>query len=370
LDYSAAPPANLVFLVDVSGSMRPPERLPLVQSALKMLTDRLRPKDSISIVTYAGSTQVALPATQGKERAKIIAAIDSLGAGGSTAGAAGLTLAYEQARKAFIKGGVNRILLCTDGDFNVGVSGSGELEDMVTKERESGVTLSVFGFGTDNLNDEMMTRISNVGNGNYSYVDSMAEARKVLDEEMASTLVTVAKDVKAQIEFNPANVASYRQIGYEKRQLRNEDFSDDTVDAGDVGAGRRVTVMYELTPASGDRATQSRYREISSQSDKTAEIAYLKFRWKEPDGKNSSLAELPILKKESVSRFDAAGEGLRFFASVAAFGQKLRGNPGLDKTTWRQIESWTDSARGRDPYRAEFLNLVKLAGVISSEGRD
>ncbi|MDR1482632.1 MAG: von Willebrand factor type A domain-containing protein [Synergistaceae bacterium] len=366
LDYAEAPPANLVFLVDVSGSMNPPERLPLVKSALKMLVGNLRTSDNISLVTYSGSTAVVLPATPGSEKEKIIEAIDRLGAGGSTAGAAGLTLAYEQARKAFINGGVNRILLCTDGDFNVGVSDSNKLEKMVIKERESGITLSIFGFGTDNLNDEMMTRISSAGNGNYSYVDSMMEARKVLDEEMASTLVTVAKDVKAQIEFNPSNIAEYRQIGYEKRQLRNEDFSDDAIDAGDVGAGRRVTIIYELTPVGAENTQESRYWTPPSQDDKFGEIAYLKFRWKEPDGNKSSLAELPVLKSESASQFDAAGAGLRFSASVAAYGQKLRGNPNLGETDWARIESWADASRGTDPYRAEFLNLVKLAGSISA----
>ncbi|MDR1965334.1 MAG: von Willebrand factor type A domain-containing protein, partial [Synergistaceae bacterium] len=232
IDYEEAPPANLVFLVDVSGSMSPSERLPLVKSALKMLAGQLRPSDAISLVTYAGATRVVLEATKGNEKNAISSAIDRLRAGGSTAGAAGLALAYEQAEKYFIKGGVNRILLCTDGDFNVGVSSPRELEAMVKKRRESGITLSVLGFGTDNYNDEMMTRISNVGNGNYSYIDSMSEARKVLDEEMSATLVTVAKDTKAQIEFNPANVIEYRQLGYEKRQLENEDFNNDLVDAG------------------------------------------------------------------------------------------------------------------------------------------
>jgi Ca-activated chloride channel family protein len=367
LNYAEAPPANLVFLVDVSGSMNPQERLPLVKSALKMLAGKLRSSDNISLVTYAGYSEVALPATPGKEKDKIISAIDRLGAGGSTAGAAGLASAYEQARKGFINGGVNRVLLCTDGDFNVGVSGTRELEDMIKNERDSGITLSVFGFGADNLNDEMMTRIASVGNGNYSYVDSMTEARKVLDDEMASTLVTVAKDVKAQIEFNPANVAEYRQIGYEKRQLKNEDFSDDTVDAGDVGAGRRVTIVYELTPANEGNAPEGRYTNVSRQEDKAGEIAYLQFRWKEPDGSKSSLAGMPILKSESASSYDAAGTGLRFFAAVAAYGQKLRGNPNLDKTEWSRIESWADASRGMDSYRAEFVNLVKVAGAISAD---
>ncbi|MDR1481694.1 MAG: VWA domain-containing protein [Synergistaceae bacterium] len=377
VDFDEAPRANLVFLVDVSGSMSPPERLPLVKSALKTLCRQMRPDDTISLVTYAGSTAVALEATPGRERDKIIAAIDRMGAGGSTAGAAGLTLAYEQARLAFIKGGVNRILLCTDGDFNVGVSDPKELESMITKEREGGVTLSVLGFGSDNYNDAMMTRISNVGNGNYSYVDSMSEARKVLSEEMASTLVTVAKDVKAQIEFNPANILEYRQIGYEKRILRDEDFNNDAIDAGDVGAGRRMIILYELTPAGGRPSVDPlRYQpspEPASEDDgftptemKADEIAWLKFRWKEPDGVKSSVSETPILKIKSAASFSDAGTGLRFSAAVAAYGQRLRNSPYVSDAKWSQIEEWANSSKGNDPYRAEFVQLVKLAKSLAA----
>ena len=374
VDYSDAPPANLVFLVDVSGSMNSAERLPLAKSALKALVGKIRPDDSISLVTYAGATSVPLEATKGGEKAKILEAIDRLGAGGSTAGAAGLALAYEQAKKGFIKNGVNRILLCTDGDFNVGVSSTKELEAMVTKNRESGITLSVLSFGTGNLNDEMMTRISSVGNGNYSYVDSMSEARKVLDEEMTATLVTVAKDVKAQIEFNPTNVIEYRQLGYEKRQLNAEDFNNDLVDAGDVGAGKRVTILYELTLAGAKPSVDPlRYRQSNAEADgefeatdmKSGELAYLKFRWKEPDGSKSSLAGMPLDKDAAANTFSAAGTGLRFSAAVAAYGQKLRNNRGLAGTKWSEIESWADKSRGGDPYRAEFLQLVKLAASLS-----
>ena len=367
IDYSAAPPANLVFLVDVSGSMAPPDRLPLVQSALKMLVARLRPADRISLVTYAGGTLVALESTQGSEREKITAAIDALGAGGSTAGASGIALAYEHARRGYIQGGINRILLCTDGDFNVGVSNQDALKAVIERERDSGITLSVFGVGGYNLNDAMMTAISSAGNGNYSYLDGMSEARKVLDEEMASTLVTVAKDVKAQIEFNPANVAEYRQIGYEKRQLKNEDFDDDTVDAGDIGSGRRVVILYELVPrgaVSDDEAL--RYQ---SANVKPEEIAYLKLRFKEPDGLKSVKAEMPVLQDKLAKNFGDAGTGLRFSASVAAYGQKLRKNPSMSDTAWDTIASWADASRGDDPYRAEFLQLVKLAGSIKEEGK-
>jgi Ca-activated chloride channel family protein len=374
MDYAEAPPANLVFLVDISGSMNRPERLPLVKSALKALAGKIRAGDSISLVTYAGATRIALEATKGGERAKIMEAIDRFGAGGSTAGAAGLTLAYGQAGKGFIKGGVNRILLCTDGDFNVGVSSTEELEAIVTREREGGVTLSILGFGTDNLNDEMMTRISNAGNGNYSYIDSMSEARKVLDEEMTATLVTVAKDVKAQIEFNPKNVIEYRQLGYEKRQLNAEDFNNDAVDAGDIGAGKRVTILYELTLAGAKPSIDPlRYQPSGATSDdefeatdmKVGELAYLKFRWKEPDGDKSSLAAMPVLKSAAAETFDASDAGLRFSAAVAAYGQKLRDNPSLAGTKWSAIESWAGKSRGDDPYRAEFLQLVKLAASLS-----
>ncbi|MDR1649319.1 MAG: VWA domain-containing protein [Synergistaceae bacterium] len=376
LNYKEAPPANLVFLVDVSGSMSPSERLPLAKAALKMLAEKMRPEDKISLVTYAGSTAVVLEATPGSEKGKILSAIDRLGAGGSTAGAAGLALAYQQARNAFIEGGINRILLCTDGDFNVGVSEPGKLEAMVKRERESGVTLSVLGFGTDNYNDAMMTKISNVGNGNYSYVDSMSEARKVLGEEMSATLVTVVKDVKAQIEFNPANVIEYRQLGYEKRQLRNEDFNNDAVDAGDIGAGRRVTVLYELTLAGKEPSVDPlRYQPSSAAGEdnvaaagmKGDELAYLKIRWKAADGKESAKAEMPIMEEALSPSFEKSGTGLRFSAAVAAYGQKLRGNPNLAGTEWKQIESWAESARGNDPYRAEFAQLLKLAAALSGE---
>lgn len=376
LEYRAAPPANLVFLVDVSGSMSPPERLPLVKSSLKMLVERMRPEDRISLVTYAGYSALVLEATSGNEKGKILAAIEGLGAGGSTVGADGLTLAYKQAGRAFIEGGINRILLCTDGDFNVGVSSTEELKAMVTRERESGITLSVLGFGTDNYNDAMMTQISNVGNGNYSYIDNLFEAEKVLNEELEATFVTVAKDAKAQIEFNPANVAEYRQIGYEKRRLNREDFNDDTVDAGDIGAGKRVVILYELTLAGQKPAVDPlRYQPETGSGDvfvptpmRRNELAYLKFRWKEPDGRTSSKAEMPVMKNALRRTFAEAGTGLRFSASVAAYGQKLRGNTGLANTSWEDIASWAESAKGNDAYRTEFLRLVGLAAALDERG--
>jgi Ca-activated chloride channel family protein len=381
LDYRDAPPANLVFLIDVSGSMNSSERLPLVKASLKFLLERLRPEDRISIVTYAGYVEVALEPTSARDKSVIRRVIDGLGASGSTAGGAALQMAYERAEAAFIPEGVNRILLCTDGDFNVGVSDTQSLTGMVAQYRQKGITLSVLGFGTDNLNDEMMVSIADKGNGNYSYIDSFLEAQKVLGEEMASTLVTVAKDVKVQIEFNPDVVQDYRQIGYEKRQLRSEDFNNDRVDAGEVGAGKRVTVLYELVPV-GKRGSVDprRYRNDprqsvvstegrpdqsgqSGQSGKADELAYLKLRWKEPDGNASELLEAPLMKQVASASFDEAGLALRFTASVAAFGQKLRAAPELDGASWKEIAAWAKGARGKDPggYRSEMVRLVGLA---------
>lgn len=266
------PASNLVFLIDTSGSMISDERLPLIQSSLKLLVKELREQDNIAIVTYAGDSRIALPSISGSHKAEINAAIDSLDAEGSTNGGAGLELAYQQAAKGFIKGGINRILLATDGDFNVGIDDPKSIESMVKKQRESGVTLSTFGVGNSNYNEAMMVRIADVGNGNYSYIDTLSEAQKVLNSEMRQTLITVAKDVKAQIEFNPAWVTEYRQIGYEKRQLRAEDFNNDNVDAGDIGAGKHITLLFELT-LNGQKASIDKLRYApdnkSVKSDKT-----------------------------------------------------------------------------------------------------
>lgn len=284
------PASNLVFLIDTSGSMISDERLPLIQSSLKLLVKELREQDNIAIVTYAGDSRIALPSISGSHKAEINAAIDSLDAEGSTNGGAGLEMAYQQAAKGFIKGGINRILLATDGDFNVGIDDPKSIESMVKKQRESGVTLSTLGVGDSNYNEAMMVRIADVGNGNYSYIDTLSEAQKVLNSEMRQTLITVAKDVKAQIEFNPAWVTEYRQIGYEKRQLRAEDFNNDNVDAGDIGAGKHITLLFELT-LKGQKASIDKLRYApdnkSAKSDKTKELAWLKIRWKYPQGKKS-----------------------------------------------------------------------------------
>ncbi|WKR77559.1 VWA domain-containing protein [Escherichia coli] len=355
------PASNLVFLIDTSGSMISDERLPLIQSSLKLLVKELREQDNIAIVTYAGDSRIALPSISGSHKAEINAAIDSLDAEGSTNGGAGLEMAYQQAAKGFIKGGINRILLATDGDFNVGIDDPKSIESMVKKQRESGVTLSTLGVGDSNYNEAMMVRIADVGNGNYSYIDTLSEAQKVLNSEMRQTLITVAKDVKAQIEFNPAWVTEYRQIGYEKRQLRAEDFNNDNVDAGDIGAGKHITLLFELT-LKGQKASIDKLRYApdnkSAKSDKTKELAWLKIRWKSPQGKESQLVEFPL-----AFSIKAPSEDMRFRATVAAYGQKLRGSEYLNNTSWQQIKQWAQKAKGEDPqgYRAEFIRLIGLA---------
>ncbi|EMX2343403.1 VWA domain-containing protein [Escherichia coli] len=355
------PASNLVFLIDTSGSMISDERLPLIQSSLKLLVKELREQDNIAIVTYAGDSRIALPSISGSHKAEINAAIDSLDAEGSTNGGAGLEMAYQQAAKGFIKGGINRILLATDGDFNVGIDDPKSIESMVKKQRESGVTLSTLGVGDSNYNEAMMVRIADVGNGNYSYIDTLSEAQKVLNSEMRQTLITVAKDVKAQIEFNPAWVTEYRQIGYEKRQLRAEDFNNDNVDAGDIGAGKHITLLFELT-LKGQKASIDKLRYApdnkSAKSDKTKELAWLKIRWKSPQGKESQLVEFPL-----AFAIKAPSEDMRFRAAVAAYGQKLRGSEYLNNTSWQQIKQWAQKAKGEDPqgYRAEFIRLIGLA---------
>ncbi|HEB1801797.1 TPA: VWA domain-containing protein [Escherichia albertii] len=367
LKSEALPASNLVFLIDTSGSMYSDERLPLIQSSLKLLVKELREQDNISIVTYAGDSRIALPSTSGNHKDEINAAIDSLNARGSTNGGAGLEMAYQQAAKGFIKGGVNRILLATDGDFNVGIDDPKSIESMVKKQRESGVTLSTLGVGRDNYNEAMMVRIADVGNGNYSYIDPLSEAQKVLNSEMHQTLVTVAKDVKAQIEFNPAWVTEYRQIGYEKRQLQAEDFNNDNVDAGDIGAGKHITLLFELT-LNGQKAAVDKLRYTSEKtpikSSKEKELAWLKLRWKSPQGKESQLAEFPLAPTINI-----ASKDMLFRAAVAAYGQKLRGSEYLNDTSWQQIKQWAQQAKGQDPqgYRAEFIRLVGLAeGLMDS----
>ena len=370
LTTQTTPQTNMVFLVDTSGSMQGEDRLELAKNSLIMLAQEMAPTDRIALVTYAGSTELVLPSTPASELNTIVNAIRGLGASGSTAGANALEMAYAEARKGFKKDSVNRIILVSDGDFNVGPDSPEALKELVKKNRDSGITLSVLGFGMGNFHDAMMSAIATVGNGNYHYIDSMQDARKVLQEERQSTLVTVAKDAKMQLEFNPAVVKEFRQIGYEKRALNHEDFNNDAVDSGDVGAGKRVTVLYELT-LTGQRPSidPPRYSKEAAPAPGAAnanELAFLKLRWKDPGKEASRLTSLPILKSAMHSTFEAAGPALRFQAAVAAFGQKLRQSPYLAKTSWQQVATWAEGAKGTDPqgYRAEFIQLVRLAGSL------
>lgn len=362
------PPSNLVFLVDVSGSMDEPAKLPLIKSALKLLVDELREQDSVAIVTYSGEERVALPSTAGNDKSTIRHAIDGLDASGVTRGEAGIRLAYQQAEKGFIKGGVNRILLATDGDFNVGISDTKQLEALIKQKRDSGITLSTVGVGSNNFNEAMMVKVADVGNGNYSYIDTLSEAKKVLNDEMHQTLVTVAKDVKAQIEFNPDRVVEYRQIGYEKRQLRDEDFNNDSVDAGDIGAGKRITMLFELTLTGQKSAVNPlRYGKQKPVTSKSDELAFINLRWKAPEGGDSQLMSEPVQSSQRNTAFVSASQDMRFQTAVAAWGQKLRGSSYLASTSWEQIAQWGSAARGEDNngYRAEFIQLVTLSGKLA-----
>jgi Ca-activated chloride channel family protein len=369
------PSANLVFLVDVSGSMDSPERLPLLKSALKLLINQLRQQDHVSLVTYASGTQVVLEPTSGAHKAKIIAALENLRPGGSTYGAGGIKLAYDMAQQGYIKGGINRIMLATDGDFNVGITNFETLKNMVEEKRKGGVSLSTLGFGVGNYNDRLMEQLADAGNGNYSYIDTLNEGQKVLVNEMTSTLATIAKDVKIQIEFNPDVVSEYRLIGYENRMLKREDFNNDKVDAGDVGAGHTVTALYELT-LKGQPGTVDplRYGKEKNQSEarpvaeKSGELAFLRMRYKAPDGDVSKLVEWPLHRDDVKSSFAQASAEFRFAAAVAAFGQQLRGGKHTGSMSYGEIARIASESRGEDAfgYRGEFLRLVNLAQSLST----
>jgi Ca-activated chloride channel family protein len=368
-------PANLVFLIDVSGSMDEPNKLPLLQRSLSAFVENLSDEDRVAIITYAGSSGLVLAPTEGAKKREILEAITNLRAGGSTHGSEGIRLAYETAREQFREDGNNRVILCTDGDFNVGVTNESELQKLIEKERESGVFLSVLGFGTGNLNDSTMEVLANKGNGNYAYIDSISEGRKVLVEQMGSTLFTIAKDVKIQVEFNPARVAGYRLIGYENRLLAKEDFNDDKKDAGEIGAGHTVTALYEIIPVgqavpgspSVDPLKYQRPEQDSASA--SNELLTVKLRYKAPDGDKSKLIEIP-LKADEIPAFDAASEDFRFASAVAAFGMKLRGSPDAGKITWSEIQDIARGALGNDPgsYRAEFLTLIEKAKALGSNG--
>ncbi|MEZ5938021.1 MAG: VWA domain-containing protein [Hyphomonadaceae bacterium] len=367
------PPLNLTLLVDVSGSMSSPDKLPLAVKALKMLVDKLDSDDHVAIVVYAGAAGAVLEPTSGDQKGKIIAALEQLNAGGSTAGGEGLRLAYSLARQSYDKDAVNRVMLMTDGDFNVGISDPERLEDFVSRERETGVYLSVLGFGRGNYNDAMMQKLAQTGNGVAAYVDTLNEARKLFSDDLASSMFTIADDVKIQVEFNPQRVAEYRLIGYETRLLKREDFNNDKVDAGEVGSGASVTALYEITPvgSSARLMPESRYQQPEKvAADLSGEYAYLKLRYKPPGEDASKLIERPVTNKDAVSSIDDAPESTRFALAVAGFGQLLRGDPFLDKSfTWDKVISLANGAKGSDAYgyRAEFVQLARLAETAASQ---
>jgi Ca-activated chloride channel family protein len=371
IQKAARPRANVVVLVDVSGSMMPPDRLPLLKQGFHLLADGLRDDDSVAIVTYASGTKVALEPTPGKERRKILDAIDALGAGGSTAGAEGLQRAYALAERGFDPKAVNRILLATDGDFNVGISDPRQLEKFIADKRKSGVYLSILGVGEGNLNDALMQRLAQSGNGNAAYIDSLLEARKALGEELGSTMFPIANDVKVQVEFNPARVAAYRLIGYETRMLQRQDFKDDKVDAGDMGAGHTVTAIYEITPAAAagtlvDPLRYAKDKKPKALKGATDELCFVKLRYKLPGESASRLVEHPVHGSAARRSFEAAPDDQRFAVAVAAFGQRLRGETPLADTSYAQIADMANAARGPDPegYRAEFVKLVRMADAL------
>jgi Ca-activated chloride channel family protein len=365
------PRANLVFLIDVSGSMSPQDRLPLVKNALRMLVDELRPDDSVAVVTYASGSGVALEPTKISDKAKILASIDALGAGGSTAGAQGIQDAYQLAEANFDASAVNRVILATDGDFNVGVSDQSELKGLIERKREKGVFLSILGVGQGNYNDALMQALAQNGNGAAVYVDNLNEARKALVEEASSTLFPIAKDVKIQVEWNPARVSQYRLIGYETRALRREDFNNDKVDAGDVGSGHRVTAIYEITPAGSEKklvddlryGKQKAAAPTAGQTNADGELGFLKLRYKLPKENASRLIAQPITDSQSVESVAHAPQDIRFSIAVAAFAQLLKGAPYLGDYGYDDVIALAQSAKGDDPfgYRAEFVNLARLA---------
>ncbi|WP_119304495.1 vWA domain-containing protein [Dongia deserti] len=365
------PAANLVFLIDVSGSMDQPDKLPLLQAGMKVLTDQLRDDDKVTIVVYAGAAGLVLEPTAAKDKAKIKAALDRLKAGGSTAGGEGLALAYAKAKEAKIEGGINRIILATDGDFNVGVTDIGQLKDMVEDARDSGVSLTTLGFGEGNYNDALMEQIADVGNGNYGYVDSLKEAKRLLSDQLSGTIQTIAKDVKIQIEFNPRVVAEYRLIGYENRALNREDFNNDRKDAGEIGAGHTVTAIYEIAVkgSKGLAIDPLRYGEHADErvDPRAAEFGFLRLRYKAPDANVSKLIETP-LPVAALENADDAPSDAHFAAAVAAFGQKLRGGDYVGVFGYDQIAEAARASRGDDGdgYRAEFIELVEMARALDN----
>jgi len=377
IDPARRPPSNLVFLVDVSGSMNMPQKLPLLKSALKLLVDQLGENDMVSIVTYASGTRVALTPTNGDRKDVIVRTIDDLQAGGSTNGSAGIQLAYNQAAAGFIRRGTNRVILMTDGDFNVGISDAGELTRLIEERAKSGVFLSVLGFGMGNLKDSTMERLADKGNGHYAYIDSLAEARKVLVEQMSGTLVTMAKDVKIQVDFNPAKVEAYRLIGYENRALRPEDFNDDRKDAGEMGAGHTVTALFEIVPRGGavpggsidPSVFQPAPRPAVPPTSPSNDLLVLRMRYKLPEASESTRMDVPFADRSLA--FARTDDDFRFAASVAAFGMLLKDSPYKGDATleWVRETAAASQAKDQGGYRDEFVSLVQKAITLTSRRR-
>jgi len=373
---SERPPANLVFLVDVSGSMHASNKLPLVKKSLRLLTKQLRHDDRISLVVYAGSASVALEPTEGDKKFKILQAIDQLQTGGGTHGSAGIELAYQQGQQAFIEQGINRVIMATDGDFNIGLRSIEELKNYIESKRSTGIQLSVLGYGTGNYNDHLMEELSNRGNGNAAYIDNLKEAQKVLVDEMGSTLQTIASDVKLQLEFNPQWVKEYRLIGYENRLLNREDFNNDKVDAGEIGAGHNVTAIYELTLSDAKNPWNEplRYKQLdktqSANNDTIRnqnELGLLKIRYKLPKQSISKLLEFPIKKSHIKNNIEETSDSFRFASSVAGFAEILRNSHYLKSYSYEGVIKQAEQAKGKDQfgYRSEFIQLVRLAESLS-----
>jgi len=366
-------PSNLVFLIDVSGSMDDPKKLPLLKKAFKLLVEQLNPKDKIAIVVYASSTGLVLPATAGSERKLIIETLDSLEAGGSTAGGAGIQLAYKIAKENYIKGGNNRVILATDGDFNVGISSTSELVRFIEEKKDEGIFLTVLGFGMGNYKDDRLQELADRGNGNHAYIDNILEAKKVLVNEITSTLFTIAKDVKIQVEFNPAKIKSYRLLGYENRELEDKDFEDDTKDAGEIGAGHTVTALYEVIEVKGQEPDKDKYElkyqetNVKPEAHKSKEVLTVRIRYKDPDGKKSReiskvLLDNPVKLKNSSNNF-------KFSAAVAEFAMILRDSEFKGNSNIESVLELAKDSKGKDAfgYRAEFLNLAERVKVLLSD---
>lgn len=368
IEKAERPPMNVVLLVDVSGSMGPQDRLPLLKQSFRLFADGFRPQDRVAIVTYASGTAVALEPTTGQDKRKILDAIDALGAGGATAGSEGLQRAYAMAERHFDKGAVNRVILATDGDFNVGISDFESLKQLAAEKRKGGVSLTTLGFGTDNYNEQLMEQLADAGDGNYAYIDSLREARKVLVDQLSSTLKVVAKDVKLQVEFNPAQVSEYRLLGYENRALKREDFSNDKVDAGEIGAGHTVTALYEIVPVGGKGWLEPlRYQQAQKADGKSSELAWLRIRYKAPGSEQSKLLERPIAAGDVPALKDAS-EDLRFATAVAAFAQQLKGGQYTGSFSFADSAKLARGAKGEDRFglRGEFVQLVELAQSLQN----